>query len=168
MTFARPLAAAAVALLVAGPACGQPPIKPADATKLAQSFLASLQAQDAPGLAALMDVPFHQLGAWVAGPPALGGMTKCRMLASDDVEKQKLAACLAKDTVSAHMLPNPIPGTWSIVKASEESAWLKQQLGADSSERSGPTSSSPGSTRTRATERSTSWASGVTPPGTSS
>ncbi len=131
MTFARPLAAAAVALLVAGPACGQPPIKPADATKLAQSFLASLQAQDAPGLAALMDVPFHQLGAWVAGPPALGGMTKCRMLASDDVEKQKLAACLAKDTVSAHMLPNPIPGTWSIVKASEESAWLKQQLGAD-------------------------------------
>src|SRR6185437_4305410 len=100
MTIVRPLAAAAVALLIAAPACGQTPIKPADATKLAQSFLASLQAQNARGLAALMDVSFRQLGAFVAGPPAFGGMTKCRMLASDDVEKQKLAACLAKDTVS--------------------------------------------------------------------
>jgi hypothetical protein len=131
MAIVRPLAAAALALFVARPAGAEAPIKPADATKLAQRFLASLQARDAGGLAALMDVPFRQLGAVVALPRAQGGATMCATEAKDEAAKQKLAACIAQDTVSAHMLPNPIPGKWSIEKASEEAAWLKQRLGAD-------------------------------------
>jgi hypothetical protein len=130
MEIARPLAAAALALLVAGPACGQAPIKPPNPTAVAQSFLASLQARDAKGLAALMDVPFRQLGAIVAPPGSATG-TKCAPEANDEAAKQQLAACIAHDAVSAHVLSNPIPGTWSIAKASDESAWLKQKLGAD-------------------------------------
>jgi hypothetical protein len=132
MAIVRPLAlaAAAFALLIAQPACAEAPIKPADATALAQRFLASLQARDASNLAALMDVPFRQLGAVVA-LPGQGAGTTCATEAKDAVAKQKLAACIAQDGVSAHVLANPIPGKWSIVNASEEAAWSRQRLGAD-------------------------------------
>jgi len=77
-----------------------------------------------------MDVPFRQLGAVVAPPGSATG-TKCATEAKDEAAKKELAACIAQDAVSAHVLANPTPGTWSIVKAADEAAWLKRRLGAD-------------------------------------